>query len=74
MKSGPALSITVFEEPMPFVTDPTIAELVNNERAGAAGFSYTKVDQQAAIGYTLWQVLEAAVNGVKRLDERAMAR
>jgi len=71
-----ALSMTTFEEHPPFTDKPEAAEFARifNERAAKAGFPYTKVDQQAAIGYTMWQVLEAAVRGAKSLDEKALAK
>ena len=70
------LSMTTFEEHAPFTNSPAIAEFVKvfNERAAKAGLSYTKVEQQAAIAYTAWQVLEAAVTATKSLDDKAMAK
>jgi len=71
-----ALSLTVFEEHPPFTDNPAAAEFVKlfNERATKAGLPYPKVEQQAAISYCMWQVLEAAVTATKSLDDKAMAK
>jgi branched-chain amino acid transport system substrate-binding protein len=70
------LSMTTFEEHPPFTNNPAIAEFVKiyNERAAKAGLPYTKVEQQAAIGYSTWQVLEAAVTATKSLDDKVLFR
>jgi len=70
------MSMTTFEEHAPFTNAPAVAEFVKlfNERAAKAGLPYTKVEQQAGIAYTAWQVLEAAVTGTKSLDDKAMAK
>ena len=67
-------SMTTFEEHPPFTNNPAIAEYVKlfNERAARAGLPYTRVEQQAAIGYSTWQVLEAAVTATKSLDDRVL--
>ena len=71
-----ALSLTVFEEHPPFTASPVAAEFVKvfNERATRAGLPYPKVEQQAAISYCMWQVLEAAVTATKSLDDKVLAR
>lgn len=71
-----ALSLTVFEEHPPFTGDPVAAQFVKvfNERATRAGLPYAKVEQQAAISYAMWQVLEAAVTATKTLDDKALAK
>lgn len=70
-----ALSVTIFEEHAPYTNNPVAAKFVKtyNERAKAAGFPYTKVEVQAAASFTAWQLLEAAVNGTKSLDDKKMA-
>ncbi|MEK9970750.1 MAG: amino acid ABC transporter substrate-binding protein [Ferrovibrio sp.] len=70
-----ALSVTIFEEHAPYTNNPVAAKFVKtyNERARAAGFPYTKVEVQAAASFTAWQLLEAAVNGTKSLDDKKMA-
>ena len=45
-----------------------------NERATKAGVPYTRVDAQAANEFAAWQVLEAAVNATKSLDDKALAQ
>ena len=71
-----ALSLTVFEEHPPFTDNPVAAEFVKafNETATRAGLSYTKVEQQAAISYSMWQVLEAAVTATGSLDDKVLAK
>ena len=70
------MSMTVFEEHPPFTNNPAVAEFVRvfNERAAKAGLPYPKVEQQAAIAYCAWQVLEAAVTGARSLDDKALAK
>lgn len=70
-----SLALTTFESHPPFTDDPTIAQFVKTyaERAKEAGIPYTAVDLQSAIMYAAWQVLEAAVNGTKSLDDRTIA-
>ena len=71
-----ALSLTVFEEHPPFTDNPVAAEFVKafGEAAGKAGLPYPKVEQQAAISYAMWQVLEAAVTATRSLDDKVLAR
>lgn len=71
-----ALSLTVFEEHPPFTDNPVAAQFVKvfNEHATKAGLPYAKVEQQAAISYAMWQVLEAAVTATKSLDDKVLAR
>jgi ABC-type branched-subunit amino acid transport system substrate-binding protein len=70
-----ALAATIFEEHKPFTDNPGAAEFVAlfNERAKKAGLPYTGVETQAAASYTAWQVLEAAVNATKSLDDKVLA-
>src|SRR5438309_1664462 len=67
-----ALAATIFEEHPPFTNNPGAAEFVAlfHERAKKAGLPYTGVETQAAASYTAWQVLEAAVNATKSLDDK----
>lgn len=71
-----ALSLTVFEEHPPFTDAAAAAEFVKlfNERATRAGLPYPKVEQQAAISYCMWQVLEAAVTATKSIDDKVLAK
>jgi branched-chain amino acid transport system substrate-binding protein len=70
-----ALAATIFEEHAPFTNNPGAAEFVKafNERAAKAGLPYTGVETQAAASYSAWQVLEAAVNATKSLDDKVLA-
>jgi ABC-type branched-subunit amino acid transport system substrate-binding protein len=71
-----ALSSTVFEEHPPFMNNPGAAKLIPlfRERAGKANVPYTYVDTQVAGSFAAWQVLEAAVNATKSLDDKAMGQ
>jgi branched-chain amino acid transport system substrate-binding protein len=71
-----ALSLTVFEEHPPFTDNPVAAEFVKvfGERATRAGLPYPKVEQQAAISYCMWQVLEAVVTAKRSLDDKVLAK
>ena len=70
-----ALAATIFEEHPPFISNPGAAEFVQafHERAAKAGLAYTGVETQAAASYSAWQVLEAAVNATKSLDDKVLA-
>lgn len=69
-----ALSVTIFEEQAPFLTNFGAAEFVKlyRERAIKANFPDPFVEVQAAASYTAWQILEAGVTGTKSLDDRAI--
>ena len=71
-----ALSSTVFEEHPPFLNNPGAAKLIPlfRERAAKANVPYTHVDTQVAGSWAAWQVLEAAVNATKSLDDKAMGQ
>ena len=71
-----ALAFTTFEEHPPFTSNPRAAEFVKafHERAKQAGLPDTAVDLHASIAYSTWQTLEAAVNGAKSLDDKALAQ
>ena len=70
-----ALSVTIFEEHPPFSTRPHADAFIKtyHERAKAANFPDTSVEVQAAASFTAWQILEAAVNATKSLDDRKIA-
>jgi len=70
-----ALSVTIFEEQMPFLNNPGAAEFVKlfRERATAAKLADPSVEVQAAASYTAWQILEAGVKATKSLDDKAIA-
>jgi branched-chain amino acid transport system substrate-binding protein len=71
-----AMAFTTFEEHPPFTSNPRAAQFVKafHERAKQAGLPDTSVDLHASIAYSTWQTLEAAVNGAKSLDDKAMAQ
>ena len=71
-----AMAMSVFEEHPPFTDSPVVAEFVKlyHERAAKAGLTYTQVDHQSALGYAIWEILEAAVTATKSLDDKVLAR
>jgi len=70
-----ALAFTTFEEHPPFTSNARAAELIKGyrERGAKAGLPDTSVDLLASIAFAQWQTLEAAVNGAKSLDDKALA-
>ncbi len=70
-----ALSMTVFEEHLPYTRAPGAAEFIAayHERAAKAGIPDTAVEVQAAASFTAWQILEAGVRGAGSLDDKAIA-
>jgi branched-chain amino acid transport system substrate-binding protein len=70
-----ALSVSIFEDHPPMNTPPVAAEFTKTfrERATKANLPETNVEVQAAASFTAWQMLEAAVNGTKSLDDKAIA-
>ena len=69
------LALTVFEEHPPFTNNAVAAEFVKtfNERAAKANLPDTSVELIAAVAYSTWQVLEAAVKATKSLDDKVIA-
>ncbi|MFY9513929.1 MAG: amino acid ABC transporter substrate-binding protein [Rubrivivax sp.] len=70
-----ALSVTIFEEQVPFTNNPGAAEFVKiyRERATKANLPDPSVEVQAGASYTAWQILEAGVAATKGLDDKAIA-
>src|SRR5258706_221746 len=70
-----AVALTTFEQHPPFTDNPVAAAFVRiyNERAAKAGLPDNSVELQAAASYATWQTLEAAVNGAKSVDDKALA-
>ena len=70
-----ALAFTTFEEHAPFTGFPGAASFIKgfHERGAKANLPSTSVDLLASIAYASWQTLEAAVNGAKSLDDKALA-
>jgi ABC-type branched-subunit amino acid transport system substrate-binding protein len=78
-KSPPArnaLTVTTFEEHPPFTSNPMAVEYIRqfHERGAKAGLADSSVELQAAASYATWQTLEAAVNGARSLDDKAIAQ
>jgi len=71
-----ALAASIFEQHPPFTDDPVAAEFVKtfNAKAAAAGLPYTQVETQAAVSFTAWQMLEAAVTATNSFDDEKMAQ
>jgi ABC-type branched-subunit amino acid transport system substrate-binding protein len=71
-----ALAFTTFEEHAPFTNNARAAQFIKgfNERAAKAALPSTSVDLLATIAYASWQVLEAAVNGARSFDDKALAQ
>jgi branched-chain amino acid transport system substrate-binding protein len=70
-----AMSLTIFEEHQPFLSNQVGAQFVKifNERATQAKLADTSVETQAAASYSAWQILEAGVRGANSLDDKAIA-
>ena len=70
-----ALALTTFEQHPPFTDNPVAASFVKryNDGAAKAGLPDNSVDLQAAGSYATWQTLEAAANGAKSIEDKAMA-
>lgn len=70
-----AMSLTIFEEHQPFLSNQAGAQFVKvfNERAAAAKLADTSVETQAAASFSAWQILEAGVKGSNSLDDKAIA-
>jgi branched-chain amino acid transport system substrate-binding protein len=69
-----ALSVTIFEDHMPFLKDPVGAEFAKQfrERAIKAGLPDPSVETQSSASYSAWQILEAGVKGANSLDDKAI--
>ena len=67
-----ALAASIFEQHPPFTNDPVAAEFCKafNQRAAEAKLPYTLVETQAAVSFTAWQLLEAAVTATNSLDDQ----
>ena len=70
-----AMSLTIFEEHQPFLSNPVGAQFVKvfNERATQAKLADTSVETQAAASFSAWQILEAGVKGANSFDDKAIA-
>jgi branched-chain amino acid transport system substrate-binding protein len=70
-----ATSLTNFEDVAPYTSSPEAADFAKafDEQAKAAGLPYPFVDSQAGNEYSGWQILVAAVNATKSLDDAKLA-
>jgi branched-chain amino acid transport system substrate-binding protein len=71
-----ALALTTFEEHPPFNNNPVAAAFIQqfHERGAKAALPDNAVELQAAASYATWQTLEAAVNGAKSFEDKALAQ
>jgi len=69
-----AMSTSTFENHAPFTSSPIGADLAREfkERATKAGMPYSELESQGAGQFANWQILEAAVNGAKSLDDKVL--
>jgi branched-chain amino acid transport system substrate-binding protein len=70
-----AFAYSTFEAHPPMTNNPSAEALCKlfSERAKAAGLPYPFVESQAAGSLNAWLLLEAAVNGAKSFDDKAIA-
>jgi branched-chain amino acid transport system substrate-binding protein len=70
-----ATSLTNFEDVAPFTTPPEAAEFAKafDAKAAEAKLPYPHVDSQAGNEYCGWQILVAAVNGAKSIEDAKIA-
>jgi branched-chain amino acid transport system substrate-binding protein len=70
-----AMSVTIFEDAVPFTNDPVAAAFCKRftESAKKANLPDTFVETQSAASYTAWQIIEAGVVGTKGLDDKAIS-
>jgi len=69
------LALTVFEDHPPFTNNSVASTFVKSfsERGQKANLPDPSVDLMASVAYSTWQVLEAAVNATKSLDDKALS-
>jgi branched-chain amino acid transport system substrate-binding protein len=70
-----ATSLTNFEDIAPFTSSPEAAEFAKafDAKAAEAKLPYPHVDSQAGNEYCGWQILVAAINGAKSIEDAKMA-
>lgn len=63
------------EEHPPFTSNPDLVKFAElyRERTSKAGLPYTQIDGQGTGQYSGWQMLAAAVNATKSLDDKTLA-
>lgn len=71
-----AVSITNFEDVRPYIDNPVGAEFARefHARAVKARLPYPHADSQAANEYAGWQILAAAVNATKSIEDEKLAQ
>jgi branched-chain amino acid transport system substrate-binding protein len=69
-----AFAFSTWEAHPPFTTNPSAEELAKlfNERAKQVNIPYPIVETQAASSFASWQLIEAAVNTTKSLDDKVL--
>ncbi|MDH2401821.1 amino acid ABC transporter substrate-binding protein [Bradyrhizobium sp. SSUT18] len=70
-----ALSVSFIEDHEPFTSDKEFVKFgsVFHDRAVKAGLPYPYVEGQAVAQYVSWQILAAAVNSTKSLEDKVLA-
>jgi branched-chain amino acid transport system substrate-binding protein len=70
-----AVSTTNFEDVKPFIDDPVGAEFARlfRERAEKAKLPFPHADSQSSNEYSGWQILIAAVNATKSIEDKKLA-
>jgi len=70
-----AVSSTNFEDVKPYLDDPVGAEFARlfDARAQKAGLPYPHAESQGALEYSGWQILTAAVNATKSIEDAKLA-
>ncbi|HXR87462.1 MAG TPA: amino acid ABC transporter substrate-binding protein [Stellaceae bacterium] len=70
-----ALGITNFDDGPPYTDDPVGRDFARmfDERAKAAKMPYPRVDSQAANEYASWQILTAAIEATKSIEDAKLA-
>jgi branched-chain amino acid transport system substrate-binding protein len=70
-----ATSLTNFEDVAPFISSPEAAEFAKafDAKAVEAKLPYPHVDSQAGNEYCGWQILVAAVNATKSIEDAKLA-
>jgi len=71
-----ALSVSFFEDHAPFTNNPKAAEFAKEfkERATNAGMPYPVLEMQGSGQLSSWQILEAAVNATKSVDDKVLTQ
>jgi branched-chain amino acid transport system substrate-binding protein len=69
------MSVTLFEEHEPFLSNPGADEMIEKFGAAAkeAGLGYTAVETQASVSWATWQVVTTAVKETGSLDQEVLA-